>query len=203
MRQRSPDVVTRDARSIDAMRTLPGQHVPASALHSRQECVAHASCKAIVALAAAATCLMCAAGCDSAARGMQRIELTVLDAQTMEPVQRARVVCGPAQRYDPSRNLSDDEYLAQQDNGATTDAHGQAELAVPTCTVRGGVVVWLGIKPVRLEDEVTGRTYLFGIRTEQNEWEILRTPVEPGTMVTGKQFALKVEGIGPPEEEID
>ena len=63
--------------------------------------------------------------------------------------------------------------------------------------MKGGLLVWLGIDPVKLEDKVTGERYLFLLEGEARE--ILTVEMLPGTSQEGEHFMLTIDSIGPPE----
>ncbi|UCC28878.1 MAG: hypothetical protein JSU86_11825 [Phycisphaerales bacterium] len=63
--------------------------------------------------------------------------------------------------------------------------------------MKGGLLVWLGIAPVRLEDKVTGERYMFLLEGEARE--ILTVKMLPGTSQEGERFMLTIDSIGPPE----
>ena len=75
----------------------------------------------------------------------------------------------------------------------TTDDWGQAELVIPTFTMRGGISASF----LKLEDEVTDREFFFGIGEEP--MDVFRVTMRPGAVGHGERFLVVVEDIGPPQ----
>lgn len=153
---------------------------------------------------AAVACLAGTLGCDSGARGSQRVEIRVTSLSSGHPVVNAPVTCAPTKRQGPSTlyDLSVEQYLdGFSDKSQLTDSSGRAVFPLDIFTFRGGLRVWLRLDPLRLEDTVTGETYFF--RIEQGARETLTVRMVRGESVKGQRFVVTVDAIGPPGVRVD
>ena len=133
-------------------------------------------------------------GCDYAVHGTQRVSVNVQhQVHRGKGVPGIRVLCAPCQGSRP-RDLAENEYLLRfVSHAATTDEWGNAEIVVPTFTMRGGI----SALPLKLEDEITDSEFFFGIGDEP--MDILRLTMRPGGVVQGEQYLVIVNNIGPPQ----
>ncbi len=141
-------------------------------------------------------------GCDYARQGSQRVEIVVTRLASGLPVANAAVTCAPTKCQGPSNlyELSVERYLdGFTDKIQVTDSSGKAVFPLDVCTIRGGLLVWLWLDPIRLEDTITGETYFF--RIEEGARETLTVRMVPGESVKGERFVLVLDGIGPPKRE--
>lgn len=139
-------------------------------------------------------------GCDYARFGTQRVEIEVTRPASGLPVPNAIVTCAPTKREGPLTlyELPVDEYLDTfSDKSQVTDSSGRAVFAQDVFVLRGGILVWLRLDPLKLEDTITGETYYFGIEEDTRETLIVR--MVPGTSVEGERFVLAVDAVEAPK----
>lgn len=145
--------------------------------------------------------LLCAiaGGCDRIVWGTQTIALTVERAEVGTPVADANITFAPEDRKGPSSlyDLSTEDYLEKfRNEDQVTNASGRLVLSEQIVLVRGGIWVWLRLDRLKLEDSITGHTYIF--RIEKDVDETLAIKMAPGISVQGKHFKLLIDVIGDP-----
>lgn len=141
-------------------------------------------------------------GCDFGRQGSLRVGIGVTRLASGHPVANAGVTCAPTRRVGPSTlyDLSAEQYLdGFSDISQVTDVSGRAVVPLHLFTLRGGLLVWLRLDPVELEDSVTGKTYFFRIEGEVRETLTVR--MVAGESVKGEHFVLAINDIGPPIPE--
>ena len=149
---------------------------------------------------AAVACLVCVVGCDKARFASQRVEIGVTRLASGHPVANAVVTCARTERWGPSRLYPVERYLdGFSDKSQVTNSSGRAEFPLRIGIVRGGLLVWLWLDPMKLKDTVTGETYFF--RIQEGARETLTVRMVPGESVKGEHFMLAVHAIGPPKPD--
>ena len=145
-------------------------------------------------------CACLDAGCDSLRQRTQSFEIVVRGVPSGMPVLYAIVICAPVKRKGPSTvwRLSVDAYLeTHRGSSRLSDAEGRAVSRERIDTLRGGVLVWLGIDRLKLEDRVTGEEYYFRLETGRTQ-ETVGVRMLPGTKQHSRHFMLNVRSIRSP-----
>lgn len=143
--------------------------------------------------------LLLMVGCDAVRRGHQQIKIRVSHPQSDLAMQNVSVAFVSKEKFAHrrSRCRAAEAPISQFSKASTvTDADGHAAFQVPISVMRGGLLVWLRLDPIRLEDRVSGREYLFRLGDEAGE--VLSVRMDSGVRVEGDDFALTVVEIGPP-----